>query len=99
MGKDWPVKGPGQGLSNFSDPLVNSQRERGWPGIAACRLWALDWMDIPDDLSPVLILDGSPVEGYGTCCAKVVIEDVVIMVDNVSDPEGGKRCLHTHNQV
>jgi hypothetical protein len=44
-------------------------------------------------------VDGSPVEGYGTCCAKVVIEDVVIMVDNVSDPEGGKRCLHTHNQA
>jgi hypothetical protein len=48
----------------------------------------------------VLILDGNPVEGYGTFCAKVLIEDVVIMVDNVSDPEeGGKQCLHTHNQV
>jgi hypothetical protein len=29
MGKDWPVKGADQGLSNFSDRLVNSPERTG----------------------------------------------------------------------
>jgi hypothetical protein len=32
----------------FVNRTVRQESPRGWRGIAACRLWVLAWMDIPD---------------------------------------------------